>query len=83
MMNEDTTTYAYNYKVLSNACAKLEQDSDKPEMIDELAELLKNTSESYKMCKNRIDAAQKYIDEFNKSLPNQEGEFGYEDGPSF
>lgn len=75
-MTEETATYAYNYNVLSKECAKLEQDSDKPEMIDELAELLKNTSESYKMCKDRIDAAQKYIDEFNKSFPSQEGEFG-------
>ena len=81
-MNEDTTTYAYNYNVLSNACAKLEQDSENPEMIDELAELLKTTPESYKMCKERIDAAQKYIDEFNKSLPTQDDD-GQEDYNSF
>lgn len=61
----DSTTYAKNYQTLEQINAKLQSGQNNPNIIDELAPMLESASKSYQMCKARIDAAEKFVAEFD------------------
>ena len=56
--------FAINYEILEDINEKLQDSQDNPALLDELAPMLEQASKSYKICKERISAAQKFIDEF-------------------
>ncbi|WP_423784559.1 exodeoxyribonuclease VII small subunit, partial [Francisella tularensis] len=45
---------------------KLQEPQDNPALLDELSPMLEQASKSYQLCKERIAAAQNFIDEFEK-----------------
>jgi exodeoxyribonuclease VII small subunit len=59
--------FAKNYEILEQINEKLQDNQDNPALLDELAPMLEQASKSYKLCKERIDAAQKFIDEFDSN----------------
>ncbi len=61
------TTYAQNYQTLEQINAKLQSGQNNPNIIDELAPMLEAASKSYQVCRARIDAAEKFIAEFETS----------------
>ena len=63
----DSTTYAQNYQTLEQINAKLQSGQNNSNIIDELAPMLEAASKSYQVCKARIDAAEKFVSEFEKS----------------
>ncbi len=63
-MAETSTTYAQNYQTLEQINANLQSGQNNPNIIDELAPMLESASKSYQVCKARIDAAEKFIAEF-------------------
>ena len=63
-MAETSTTYAQNYQTLEQINTKLQNGQNNPNIIDELAPMLESASKSYQVCKARIDAAEKFIAEF-------------------
>ncbi len=63
----ESTTYAQNYQTLEQINAKLQSGQNNPNIIDELAPMLEAASKSYQVCKARIDAAEKFVAEFDKS----------------
>ncbi|API87022.1 exodeoxyribonuclease VII small subunit [Francisella uliginis] len=65
-MATQSKKFAKNYEVLEQINEKLQDNQDNPALLDELAPMLEQASKSYKLCKERIDAAQKFIDEFDK-----------------
>ncbi|MED7789169.1 exodeoxyribonuclease VII small subunit [Francisella sp. 19X1-34] len=66
-MATQSKKFAKNYEILEQINEKLQDNQDNPALLDELAPMLEQASKSYKLCKERIDAAQKFIDEFDKS----------------
>jgi exodeoxyribonuclease VII small subunit len=56
--------FAKNYEILEEINKKLQDSQDNPALLDDLAPMLEQASKSYKLCKERIIAAQKFIDEF-------------------
>ena len=71
-MTEQSKTYADNYRQLEAINTKLQNDQHNPEMIDALAPMLEQASKSYQLCKSRIEAAAKFIDEFEKETQSEE-----------
>ncbi|MED7820341.1 MULTISPECIES: exodeoxyribonuclease VII small subunit [unclassified Francisella] len=65
-MTTQSKKFAKNYEILEQINEKLQDNQDTPTLLDELAPMLEQASKSYKLCKERIDAAQKFIDEFDK-----------------
>ena len=65
-MATQSKKFAKNYQILEEINEKLQDNQDNPALLDELAPMLEQASKSYKLCKERIDAAQKFIDEFQK-----------------
>lgn len=65
-MATQSKKFAKNYEILEQINEKLQDNQDNPALLDELAPMLEQASKSYKLCKERIDAAQKFIDEFDK-----------------
>ncbi|APC97972.1 exodeoxyribonuclease VII small subunit [Francisella frigiditurris] len=63
-MATQSKKFARNYEILEEINEKLQDGQDNPALLDELAPLLEQASKSYKFCKERILAAQKFIDEF-------------------
>ncbi len=63
-MATQSKKFAKNYKILEDINNKLQDSQDNPALLDELAPMLEQASKSYKICKERISAAQKFIDEF-------------------
>ncbi|MFC4892701.1 exodeoxyribonuclease VII small subunit [Pseudofrancisella aestuarii] len=63
-MATQSKKFARNYEILEEINEKLQDGQDNPALLDELAPLLEQASKSYKLCKERILAAQKFIDEF-------------------
>lgn len=63
-MATQSKKFAKNYQVLEEINEKLQDEQDNPALLDELAPMLEQASKSYKLCKERIAAAQKFIDEF-------------------
>lgn len=63
----ESTTYAQNYQTLEQINAKLQNGQNNPNIIDELAPMLEAASKSYQICKARIDAAEKFVAEFEKT----------------
>ncbi|QIV96129.1 exodeoxyribonuclease VII small subunit [Allofrancisella inopinata] len=63
-MATQSKKFAKNYEILEQINEKLQDSQDSPALLDELASILEQASKSYKLCKERIDAAQKFIDEF-------------------
>ncbi len=63
----ESSTYAQNYQTLEQINAKLQSGQNNPNIIDELAPMLEAASKSYQVCKARIDAAEKFVAEFDKS----------------
>ena len=66
-MATQSKKFAKNYKVLEEINEKLQNAQDNPALLDELAPMLEQASKSYKLCKERITAAQDFIDEFNNN----------------
>lgn len=66
-MKETSTTYAQNYQTLEQINSKLQSGQNNPNIIDELAPMLEAASKSYQVCKERIDAAEKFVAEFEKN----------------
>lgn len=64
-MTTQSKKFAKNYEILEQINEKLQDNQDNPTLLDELAPMLEQASKSYKLCKERIDAAQKFIDEFD------------------
>ncbi|ASG67674.1 hypothetical protein fh0823_03750 [Francisella halioticida] len=64
-MATQSKKFAKNYETLEQINEKLQDNQDNPALLDELAPMLEQASKSYKLCKERIDAAQKFIDEFD------------------
>ena len=71
-MTEQSKTYADNYRQLEAINAKLQNDQHNPEMIDALVPMLEQASKSYQLCKSRIEAAAKFIAEFEKETQSEE-----------
>jgi len=71
MKNRNTTTYAENYKQLEEINDKLQKEQSDPSIIDQLAPMLEKASKSYIICKERIEAAKKFIADFEKNLDNE------------
>lgn len=71
-MTEPSKTYAENYRQLEAINEKLQNDQHNPEMIDALAPMLAQASKSYQLCKTRIEAAAKFIAEFEKETQSEE-----------
>ncbi|WP_150468366.1 exodeoxyribonuclease VII small subunit [Francisella sp. SYW-9] len=65
-MATQSKKFAKNYEILEQINEKLQDNQDNPALLDELAPMLEQASKSYKLCKERISAAQKFIDEFDK-----------------
>ncbi|GAB4223434.1 MAG: hypothetical protein Kow0076_5820 [Francisella sp.] len=65
-MTKQSKQFAKNYEILAEINEKLQDEQDNPALLDELAPMLEQASKSYKLCKDRIAAAQKFIDEFEK-----------------
>jgi len=63
-MATQSKKFAKNYEILEEINEKLQDSQDNPALLDELAPMLEQASKSYKVCKERIEAAQKFIDEF-------------------
>ena len=63
-MATQTKKFAKNYEILEEINEKLQDSQDNPTLLDDLAPMLEQASKSYKICKERIAAAQKFIDEF-------------------
>ena len=63
-MATQSKKFAKNYEVLEEINEKLQDSQDNPALLDDLAPMLEQVSKSYKICKERIAAAQKFIDEF-------------------
>ncbi|WP_395947706.1 exodeoxyribonuclease VII small subunit [Caedibacter taeniospiralis] len=63
----ESTTYAQNYQTLEQINTKLQSGQNNPNIIDELAPMLEAASKSYQVCKARIDAAEKFVAEFEKT----------------
>ena len=63
-MATQSKKFAKNYQVLEEINEKLQDSQDNPALLDDLALMLEQASKSYKVCKERIAAAQKFIDEF-------------------
>jgi exodeoxyribonuclease VII small subunit len=63
-MATQSKKFAKNYEILAQINEKLQDQQDNPALLDELAPMLEQASKSYKLCKERITAAQKFIDEF-------------------
>jgi exodeoxyribonuclease VII small subunit len=61
-MSEQSNTYAYHYQKLRQINDKLQQGQNNPDLIDELAELIEQASQSYKFCSERIKAAEKVLE---------------------
>lgn len=70
-MTEQSKTYADNYRQLEAINTKLQNDQHNPEMIDALAPMLEQASKSYQLCKSRIEAAAKFIAEFEKETQSE------------
>lgn len=66
-MTNQSSTYAANYSKLEEINRKLQEGQNNPNIIDELAPLLEQASKSYLVCKERIDAVEKFITEFEKT----------------
>ena len=69
----DSPTYAQNYQTyqtLEQINAKLQSGQNNPNIIDELAPMLESASKSYQVCKARIDAAEKFVAEFESGANN-------------
>jgi exodeoxyribonuclease VII small subunit len=64
-MTTQSKKFAKNYEILEEINEKLQDGPDNPALLDELAPMLEQASKSYKICKERIAAAQKFIDEFD------------------
>ena len=64
-MTTQSKKFAKNYEILEEINEKLQDGQDNPTLLDELAPMLEQASKSYKICKERIAAAQKFIDEFD------------------
>ncbi len=60
----ESTTYAQNYQTLEQINTKLQSGQNNPNIIDELAPMLEAASKSYQVCKARIEAAEKFVAEF-------------------
>ncbi|WP_395947765.1 exodeoxyribonuclease VII small subunit [Caedibacter taeniospiralis] len=60
----ESSTYAQNYQTLEQINAKLQSGQNNPNIIDELAPMLEAASKSYQVCKARIEAAEKFVAEF-------------------
>ena len=67
-MSNKTDTYSEHYKLLEEINQKLHSDHEKPYIIDQLAPMLEQASKSYKICKSRIDGAEKLIAKFEKQI---------------
>jgi exodeoxyribonuclease VII small subunit len=65
-MATQSKKFAKNYEILEQINEKLQDNQDNPALLDELAPMLEQASKSYKLCKERIDAAKQFIDEFSK-----------------
>ena len=66
-MSEEPKTYADNYSVLEQINSKLQNGQNNPNIIDELAPMLESASKSYQICKDRINAAEKFVAEFSSN----------------
>ena len=64
-MATQSKKFAKNYEILEEINEKLQDGQDNPTLLDELAPMLEQASKSYTICKERIAAAQKFIDEFD------------------
>ena len=66
-MATQSKKFAKNYEILESINEKLQDNQDNPALLDELAPMLEQASKSYKLCKERIAAAQKFLDEFSNN----------------
>ena len=66
-MESTSKSYSENYKVLEDIHNKLQSGQNNPNVIDELAPMLEAASKSYQACKTRIEAAEKFIAEFESN----------------
>ena len=71
-MTKTSTTYTENYKNLEQINAKLQSGQNNPNIIDDLAPMLESASKSYQACKARIDAAEKFVGEFESGANNDD-----------
>ena len=69
-MAETATSYTENYQNLEQINTKLQSGQNNPNIIDDLAPMLESASKSYQVCKARIDAAEKFVAEFESSAKN-------------
>jgi exodeoxyribonuclease VII small subunit len=73
-MTKTSTTYTENYQNLEQINAKLQSGQNNPNIIDDLAPMLESASKSYQVCKARIDAAEKFVGEFESGEKNDNKE---------
>ncbi|MDE4957590.1 hypothetical protein NAI59_12500, partial [Francisella tularensis subsp. holarctica] len=57
-------------EILAEINEHRQEQQDNPALLDELAPMLEQATKSYQLCKERIAAAQKFIDEFEKKEIN-------------
>ncbi|MDE5014511.1 hypothetical protein NAI47_10275, partial [Francisella tularensis subsp. holarctica] len=63
-MATQSKKFAKNYEILAEINEKLQEQQDNPALLDELAPMLEQASKCYQLCKERIAASHKIIDEF-------------------
>jgi exodeoxyribonuclease VII small subunit len=66
-MIEQTNTYAESYAILEAINKKLQNGQNNANLIDELAPMIAEATKSYQLCSERIKAAEKVLEEHNKS----------------
>ena len=69
-MSNKTDSYAANYQILEDINRKLQSGQHDPNLLDELAPMLEKASQSYKICKERIEAAEKFVKDFENQEQN-------------
>ncbi|MBK2124834.1 exodeoxyribonuclease VII small subunit [Fangia hongkongensis] len=65
-MESTSKSYSENYKILEDIHNKLQSGQNNPNVIDELAPMLEAASKSYQACKERIEAAEKFVAKFER-----------------
>lgn len=67
-MTHNSKSYADNYETLELINKKLQSEQDNPNVIDDLEKMLEQSSKSYMICKERLDAAETLILDFENKV---------------
>lgn len=71
-MTEQSNQFLESYQKLEEISKKLQGNQNKAAMLDELAPMLEEASKSYRVCKERIDAVKKQIEQFKHNSSREQ-----------